>query len=148
MQLFRAGLKTVGYLRLQANPSLCTHPLLRPILLAVLEKVVQSSFAQLLSPALEECEVDLVSSHVGRRWEQLAASLGFRDMDNLEFSDCSGEEACQMLLAQWRDEQNEKMSAAHCQWPWRKLVFELLSHSVYSQTAAETHSRTSVMRTN
>ena len=38
MQLFHAGLKTVCCLRLQANTSLCTHPLLRPILLALLEK--------------------------------------------------------------------------------------------------------------
>ena len=38
MQLFHAGLKTACCLTLQANPPLCTHPLLRPILLAVLEK--------------------------------------------------------------------------------------------------------------
>ena len=39
-----------------------THPLLLPQSLAVQEKVLQSSSAQLLD--LEECKVDLASSHI------------------------------------------------------------------------------------
>ena len=41
-----------------------THPLLLPQSLAVQKKVLQPSSAQLLSPDLEECKVDLASSHI------------------------------------------------------------------------------------
>ena len=77
------------------------------------EKVHQSSSARLLSPVLEDSELDLVSSHVGERWEPLAASLGFRDTDDPEFSDRSGEKACQLMLVQWRGEQKGKECLPH-----------------------------------
>ena len=82
----------------------------------------------------------------GSNWLPLSA---FRDTDDPEFSDRSGEEACRMMLAQWRDEQKGKNVCLKLLVALKELgLFALLSHSVYSQTAAETHSRTSVMRTN
>ena len=107
--------------------------------------MVQSSSAELLSPALEDCEVDLVSSYVGEKWERLAASLGFRDTDDPEFSDRSGEEACRMMLAQWRDKQKGKNLRFTLSMALKELGPELLSQRI--QTAAETHSRNAVSRT-
>lgn len=85
--------------------------------------------------------MDLVSSYVGIRWEQLAASLGFRDTDDPEFSDRSGEEACRMMLTQWRDEQKGKNVRRTLSVALKELGLELLSQRI--QTASETHSRTS-----
>ena len=87
----------------------------------------QSSSARLLSPVLEDSEFDLVSSHVGKRWEQLATSLGFRDTDDPEFSDCTGEEACGMMLVQWREEQKGKNVRLTLSTALKELGLELFS---------------------
>ena len=104
----------------------------------------QSSSARHLSPALEDGELDLVSSYIGNRWEQLAASLGFRDTDDPEFSDRTGEEACRMMLVQWRKEQKGKNVRLTLSTALKELGLELLSQRI--QTAAEAHSKTAAMR--
>ena len=104
----------------------------------------QSSSARLLSPVLEDSELDLVSSYIGNRWEQLAASLGFRDTDDPEFSDRTGEEACRMMLVQWRKEQKGKNVRLTLSTALKELGLELLSQRI--QTAAEAHSKTAAMR--
>ena len=104
----------------------------------------QSSSARLLSPPLEDSELDLVSSHVGKRWEQLAASLGFRDTDDPEFSDRTGEEACRMMLVQWREEQKGKNVRLTLSTALKELGLELLSQRI--QTAAEARSKTAAKR--
>ena len=101
--------------------------------------MLQSSSAQHLSPDLEKCEVDLVSSHIRRRWEQLAAALGFRDTDDPEFSDCSGEEACRLMLTQWMDEKKGQNVRLTLSVALKELGLDLLSQCI--QTAAETRAR-------
>ena len=80
--------------------------------------------------------MDLVSSHVRRRWEQLAAALGFRDTDDPEFSDCSGEEACWLMLTQWMDKKKGHNVRLTLSVALKELGLDLLSQCI--QTAAET----------
>ena len=88
--------------------------------------------------------MDLISSHVGKRWEQLAASLGFRDTDDPEFSDCTGEEACRMMLAQWRREQGGRNIRLTLSVALKDMGLDSLSERI--QTAAEAHSRPAAPR--
>ena len=83
--------------------------------------------------------LDLVSSHIRRRWEPLAAALGFRDTDDPEFSDCSGEEACRLMLTQWMDEKKGQNVHLTLSVAMKELGLDLLSQRI--QTVAETRSK-------
>ena len=85
--------------------------------------------------------MDLISSHVGKRWEQLAASFGFNNTDDPELRAQmhNGEETCLMMLAQWRREQRGQNIRLTLSLALKDMGLDSLSERL--QTAAEAHSR-------
>ena len=85
--------------------------------------------------------MDLISSHVGKSWEQLAASFSFNDTDDPELRAQmhSGEEACLMMLAQWRREQRGQNIRLTLSIALKDMGLDSLSERI--QTACKAHSR-------
>ena len=85
--------------------------------------------------------MDIISSNVGKRWEHLAASFGFNDTDDPELRAQmhSGEEACLMMLVQWRREQRGQNICLTLSIALKDMGLDSLSERL--QTAAEAHSR-------